>query len=91
MRLSKIFSYVDAVIIDTPVLDQGVREKISNVFGLSDRVHRVEIFLSYLDEAWQGLSGCDLIFPWKDQLSALESEISRIKHVVGSHEVHEHH
>jgi hypothetical protein len=91
MRLSKIFSYVDAVIIDTPVLDQGVREKISNVFGLSDRVHRVEIFLSYLDEAWQGLSGCDLIFPWKDQLSALESEISRIKHVVGSHKVREHH
>jgi hypothetical protein len=82
MRLSKIFSYFDAVIVDTPILDPAVREKIMNVHALPERVDRVQAFLSYLDEAWQDLSSFSLVFPWRDQVSVLRSEISRINHLI---------
>ncbi|MFC9355844.1 hypothetical protein ACFTZB_04550 [Rhodococcus sp. NPDC057014] len=51
-KLVSSFAYVDAVIVDTPVLDPGVRASIRDVFDIEDRIARADTFVNYLDGCW---------------------------------------
>lgn len=51
--LTAEFSYVDAMITDTPILAPSYRCKIVDAHLLDERLHRVEIFIEYLDSCWK--------------------------------------
>jgi hypothetical protein len=63
-RLIARFEYVDAMIIDTPILNAQVRSQIYNDFSIKERLKRASIFTDYLDSEWEPLSEYELSFQW---------------------------
>lgn len=72
------FTYLDAMIIDTPIMDLETRKKLVDAKSIADRLSRVECFRQYLDRAWQRLPSKDVPFDWPSVSEALASETSRI-------------
>ena len=65
MRLSHLFPYFDAIVVDPPILDDSFRGKMHDVHNITDRLNRADIFLRYLDEQWRQLQDVETIFDWK--------------------------
>jgi hypothetical protein len=78
-RLCQMFSYVDAMIVDTPVFDPLVRASIKDAQRIEDRLARCEIFQHYLDDQWNHMRGKGTAFDWDKVSQALEAEIVRIR------------
>lgn len=78
-NLPGLFTYNDAIIVDTPILDQRARAQIKNVHLIADRLSRVEAFRTYLDECWAeaglGVDG----WTWPAVSSSLASDVARIR------------
>jgi hypothetical protein len=51
-KLCALFSYLDAVVVDTPIVDIKARSTINDARSIEDRLNRAEEFLSYLDVSW---------------------------------------
>lgn len=51
-KLVCTFAYIDAVVVDTPVLDPTARGGIRDVKDIGDRADRAEVFLDYLNACW---------------------------------------
>lgn len=51
-KLVSNFAYVDAVVVDTPILDPSSRALIRDVFDIEERIARAENFAAYLDACW---------------------------------------
>jgi len=47
--LTHSFTYIDAIIVDTPILNSSFRSNISNTMNISCRIDRALIFKEYLD------------------------------------------
>lgn len=47
------FSYVDAVVIDTPILDPKVRSMVVNAHSIQERLERFDAFHVYLSASWE--------------------------------------
>lgn len=62
-KLIQNFTYVDAMIDDTPIVDATTRARIVVVRTLPERLERVEIFADYLDAAWTFEAGATT-FSW---------------------------
>ena len=58
------FEYVDAMVVDTPIVDVGMRVKVANAYNIADRLSRAKIFCDYLDSQWKLLEGQQLVFEW---------------------------
>lgn len=59
-RWATTFSYLDAMLIDTPILDSNVREQLIpgiSSFDIRDRFRRANEFAAYLDRCWGTLAG----------------------------------
>jgi hypothetical protein len=80
-RLCSLFEYVDAVVIDTPILDSEVRELISDVQPIDLRLDRAESFRCYLDLQWSKMNVQGLGFDWRNASLKLKTEIARIRNV----------
>ena len=52
-KLVRIFTYVDAMVVDTPIVDRNVREKIVDENSILGRLERAEEFRQYLDSQWE--------------------------------------
>jgi len=78
-RLIKRFTYVDAMIVDTPILDDSIRGKIANVGPIDERLDRVIIFLGYLDRQWKKLDRKVLGFNWGNVSKELKGDIENIR------------
>ncbi len=78
-RLARRFTYVDAVIVDTPVFDAAARRSIRDVFPIQERLDRAEVFRRYLDENWRNLEGAGGAFDWNDVSAALDAEMREIR------------
>ena len=63
-RLISGFEYVDAMIVDTPIIDVNMRAKIANEYNIADRLSRATVFCEYLDSQWQLIEGRQLAFEW---------------------------
>jgi hypothetical protein len=57
------FSYFDAVVVDTPILQPDTRSQIHDVHEISDRIERAEAFMGYLTSCWP-YGNDDLPFSW---------------------------
>lgn len=64
IRLVRLFTYVDAMVVDTPIFDPEVRKWISDTFLIGERIERAQRVLNYLSGLWKGVeSRCDF-FDW---------------------------
>jgi hypothetical protein len=72
------FAYVDAVLIDTPVVDEQYRKLIQDVHSLADRVSRSEYFRLYLDRQWARVTEEGLPWDWSDTSEQLAEDIRKV-------------
>ena len=79
-RLAANFQYIDAVIVDVPILNDSVREKIRVVEDIGDRLARAETFVSdYLDNAWATIAKHAVGFDWAEMSETIKLEIQSIR------------
>lgn len=77
-RLVTQFTYVDAMVTDTPIIDPEVRKEITNVTDIIDRLPRAKVFCDYLDSQWQGLEGSKVAFDWPSVRKLINMDIDHI-------------
>ncbi len=77
-RLMRSFTYVDAIVVDTPILDEVTRGKISDVDNIEDRLVRASTFCKYLDKQWTLVNRDSVGFTWSDVARDLRSDIERV-------------
>jgi hypothetical protein len=78
-RLSREFQYLDAVVVDTPILDAAVREVIVDAWDIERRLDRAEVFARYLDVQWRQVEAHAVGFDWHLESLLLKDRISRIR------------
>lgn len=79
------FTYIDAIIVDTPVFDDALRQEIQDTFNISERIGRAKIFIEYLDNAWQEFSKKPTQFDWTKLSSAIKKDIRRVESKSSQH------
>ena len=78
-KLACNFTYVDAIIVDTPIVDRNVRDRIRDEAPILRRLDRAEAFRLYLDSQWGRIESPAVVFDWRHLSSQLKAEISTIK------------
>lgn len=66
-RWAPTFAYMDAMLVDTPILEQSVKTEISrsiDSFDISKRLHRTVLFDDYLEQCWLEFSEYPVYFDW---------------------------
>lgn len=66
------FAYLDAMIVDTPILDEAIRSSVTSrirSFSISDRYARAVDFRNYLSKAWTMLASTPSYFDWPTVLT----------------------
>jgi len=76
-RLCGMFAYLDAVVVDTPIVDPDVRVQVTNCQTLADRADRVTVFLDYLEAQWAAIHPKPDGFNWTTHSANVRDEISR--------------
>ena len=62
--LLSLFVYLDAVITDTPILEDTWWSQIAYEESIDTRLDRAEIFLEYLDDSWQRITAINTGLDW---------------------------
>lgn len=80
-KMISSFSYVDAMIVDTPITVVSVRSKIRSVRSILDRLDRATVFRDYLNDQWLKMERPDLELPfdWPEVSDVLESDLIRAR------------
>jgi hypothetical protein len=73
------FSYVDAVIVDTPIVDPKIRPLIADTQGIAQRLARMRVFQKYLDTQYASFDANQATFDWPALSASLESEVAKIQ------------
>ncbi|MET9528031.1 hypothetical protein [Streptomyces coeruleorubidus] len=78
-KLAQVFSYVDAMIVDTPIVDPSSRRLMRDVHSVKDRLQRAKDFRVYLDSQWELIDSpdVDLPFRWNEISVMLGDDIER--------------
>ena len=77
-RLTHMFTYLDAMIVDTPIIDRAIRETITNVLAIDERLERAKLFCNYLDAQWATIPSIAGPFSWPHCSNAVRSDIEWI-------------
>ena len=80
-ELPKEFSYVDAMIVDTPVVETEFRGRIVNVEDIMQRLDRMEIFIAYLDRQHLPLTSKPIVFDWPSISHSIQATVSHVRDV----------
>ncbi len=75
-KLACNFTYVDAMVVDTPIVDRKVRDRIRDEAQILKRLDRAEEFRVYLDSQWKKIESAAEVFDWRYLSSQLKAEIS---------------
>lgn len=76
----KLFTYIDAMIVNTPILDREIRESINDVMGIDARLDRASKFRRYLDGCWASVDpSVGEVWSWPGDSERLLSDIQRIE------------
>jgi len=84
-RLCRMFAYIDAITVDLPVCDSSVRDGISDVRRISERVQRAESVRDYLDRQWLEVGGLCGSFDWKKVSFDLKDDIEKVRTRIGEY------
>lgn len=76
------FTYVDSVIVDTPILDELFKGEILNEINIEKRLDRAISFKNYLDKQWDIANITSTYFSWETYSSELNEDIERIKNKI---------
>lgn len=80
LNLSHSFQYIDAIIVDTPVLDSEMRKKIyQSPHDIPGRLERCGYFLEYLDDCSKALFDADAGHLWKNTKLKVKEDMRRVK------------
>ncbi|WP_405657861.1 hypothetical protein [Streptomyces sp. RK9] len=77
-KLMPKFVYVDAVVTDTPIVDEGFRELIWDARYIGDRLERARHFAGYLDTCWEDAPRVTGGFSWADGSAELWRDIENV-------------
>lgn len=78
-KLCALFSYLDAVVVDTPIIDVNVRGVINDARSIDDRLNRAEEFISYLDASWNQAPELHDKLDWPLLSGSAKRQISEIR------------
>ncbi len=78
-RLVEMFTYIDAIVVDTPIFDRKAKENIHDQHDILERLYRAEIFCGYLDDQWKLVSEHAGPFHWTHASYELQADINRIR------------
>jgi len=78
-RLCNFFAYIDAMVVDTPILDREFREQIVSAWSIEERLERAEIFCDYLDQQWESVPDPLGTFQWPLVAAEVREDIRRIQ------------
>jgi len=78
-KLCGLHAYLDAIVVDTPVLNPESRGKLTDVRALDDRLHRAESFLDYLDNCWSNSLSLSKALDWPALSETARSHIREIR------------
>ena len=84
LRLAGEFQYLDAVVVDTPILDKMARGLIGDAKGFNQRLDRAETFARYLDEQWLKVD-VTADFDWRSASNALSRQVAGIRRSQQNH------
>lgn len=77
-KLVPTFIYVDAVVVDTPIVDPRVADEIAHCREVQDRLSRARNFVAYLDAQWTAVVQPDLPFDWSEMSGQLKADFNRV-------------
>ncbi|KRB10290.1 hypothetical protein ASD86_25165 [Lysobacter sp. Root690] len=78
------FAYVDAMIVDTPIIDAAVRANINDEKTIEGRQARVVNFIAYLDESWSKLKPTATILDWNALSSTAKANAEEVRRRIGA-------
>ncbi|WP_426624288.1 P-loop NTPase fold protein [Leifsonia sp. McL0607] len=79
-QMVTLFSYVDAMIVDTPIFDPTFRSEILDVRAIEGRLDRATAFKDYLDKIWELFPSPEsLSFDWNIQGARLHADIEEAR------------
>ncbi|MGG1924017.1 hypothetical protein AB1278_19635 [Chryseobacterium sp. NRRL B-14798] len=73
------FTYIDSIIVDTPILEESYKREILNEISIEKRLDRAIVFKTYLDNQWKTANIISTYFSWETYSSELNEDIERIK------------
>jgi hypothetical protein len=77
--LVNVFQYIDAMIVDTPILDNAFRAKIGDKTFIKDRLERCKIFLEYLNRCSIHLHDSRATQIWIECYSNVTKDINAVE------------
>lgn len=83
-RLIRSFTYVNAIIVDTPILNDEIRGEMTVSEKIGDRLLRAYIFRDYLDKQWSMVASNNVSFDWKSASEELKKDTERIYDIITS-------
>lgn len=76
------FTYVDAILVDTPIFDEEKRQQIQDIVPIRERLHRASLFVDYLDTIWQTVKDKQTFYDWQKVSEQLKKDIIKINEKV---------
>ncbi|MBO0879263.1 MAG: hypothetical protein J2P17_02550, partial [Mycobacterium sp.] len=73
------FSYLDAMTVDTPIVDENYRHEIGIAHTLGERLDRAEVFRIYLDKQWSKMTQEGLPWRWSDTSRRIVTDVKRVR------------
>lgn len=78
-KLCALFSYLDAVVVDTPIVDVSARGAIHDARSIEERLNRADAFISYLDMSWNQAPELHDKLDWPLLSGSAKRQISEIR------------
>jgi hypothetical protein len=80
-KMISTFSYMDAMVVDTPIVSLQARSQIKFARAILDRLSRAEAFKLYLDSQWAHLARPDLRLPfdWSIVSASLHGDLENAR------------
>jgi hypothetical protein len=83
-RLPSMFAYVDAVVVDTPIMDVRTRSAVRECLTIEERLSRAHLFTEYLDASWASLTIEPQSWDWLEHSTHLRTQMDDIMHKIAS-------
>ncbi|MEZ0237266.1 MAG: hypothetical protein ACAH06_04320 [Methylophilaceae bacterium] len=87
-RWAPTFAYLDAMLFDTPIFDEGTRDDLRrniSSFDIRDRDERTTKFRDYLDQSWQEFKRCPIYFDWPTTAYSDTGSFDSVKRFLENH------
>ena len=78
LKLACKFTYIDSMIVDTPITFSDYRDKVHDVITIEERLDRAILFLEYLKKAWSDTNSN--YFNWPEYEVQIRREIYNIQY-----------